>query len=159
MERHDVRPQAATRRALYALSALLWASGAALIVLQLCFRQAGEFGFVRHPAEPALHTLHGVLAVLGLFGLGWLVARHVDPAMALSAGRNGRNPREQRDGRRGGPLLLASIAVLASSGFALYYLPGDAARAASSWLHDVLGALVVVPALWHWLRRSRPTRD
>jgi len=159
MQQHDMRPGVGTRRALYALSALLWASGAALIVLQLCFRQAGEFGFVRHPAEPALHTLHGVLAVLALFGLGWLVARHVDPALEWAAGRQGRHPIEPRGGRTSGPLLLPSLALLATSGFALYYLPGDAARAASSWLHDVLGALVVVPALWHWLRRSRPTRD
>jgi hypothetical protein len=137
------RPAAATRYALYGLAALLWASGAVLLVLQLWFREAGEFGLVRHPAEPALHTTHGVLAVLGLFGLGWITARHAGAAFASPAAR------------RGGPLLLAFLGLLAASGFALYYISADGARAASSWLHAGLGAAVIVPALWHWGRRAR----
>ena len=140
---HGSRTAQATRQALYALAALLWASGAVLLVLQLWFRQAGEFGLVRHPAEPALHPIHGVLAVLGLFGLGWITARHAGAALATTTVR------------RGGPLLLAWLGLLAASGFALYYIPADDLRAAGSWLHAGLGAAVIVPALWHWGRRAR----
>jgi hypothetical protein len=140
---HGTRPAPATRCALYVLATLLWASGAMLLALQLWFRQPGEFGLVRHPAEPALHTTHGVLAVLGLFGLGWISARHAGAALASSGAR------------RGGPVLLAALGLLAASGFALYYLSADAVRAASSWLHAGLGAVVILPALWHWRGRGR----
>ena len=141
------RPGPATRFLLYALSALLWASGALLLALQSWFRRVGEFGLLQHPAEPLLHTIHGVLAVAGLFGLGWLVARHIDPALAANGVLRAR--------RRGGPLLLAIVVLLAGSGFALFYLTGDTARAAGSRLHEALGVLVIAPALWHWLRRGR----
>ena len=139
----DARPALGTRRMVYALAALLWLSGGALFVLQSWFRRAGEFGLERHALEPGARTLHGLLAIAALFGLGWLTASHVGVALA--------SPRA----RRGGPLLLAMVATLAASGFALFYLSADAPRAASGWLHEALGALVLVPALWHWRRRGR----
>lgn len=119
----------------------LWLSGSALLVMQLLLRTPDEFGVARHPLEPAMHTLHGVLALATLYLLGWLSARHV--ATGWSTARR----------RRSGVALLGVLALLAVSGFALYFLAADAARAWSTRLHDVIGAAALLPALLHWLRR------
>jgi hypothetical protein len=137
MERRRMPP--ALRRTVYVGVSALWLSGGALLVLQLFFRRTDEFGLARHPLEPGLLTLHGVLAVLGLYLLGWLSARHVGEAWRLA------------ERRSSGVTLLATLGILALSGFALFFLTGDALRAGAAGLHDWLGALALVPALAHWL--------
>jgi hypothetical protein len=131
------------RRAAYLAVTALWLSGGALLVLQLWLRRPDEFGLMRHPLEPALQTLHGVLGMAALYLLGWLSARHVGEAW------------RRAERRRSGIALLATLGILALSGGALFFLTGDAARAASIWLHDGLGALTPAAALAHWLARRR----
>ena len=134
----------ALRRAAYLGIAALWLSGTALLVLQLFFRRADEFGLLRHPLEPGMLTLHGVLAVLGLYLLGWLSARHVGEAW------------RRAERRVSGITLLATLGILALSGFALFFLASDALREAAARVHDWLGALALAPALAHWLAPRRP---
>jgi hypothetical protein len=139
----------ALRLSAYAGVTALWLSGSVLLALQLWFRKPDEFGVLRHPLEPGLLTLHGVLAVAGVYLLGWLSARHVSEVWA----------RAER--RRSGVALLAALGVLTLSGFALFFLTGDALRADTTRLHDWLGALTLLPALAHWLipRRADAPRD
>lgn len=136
----DLRPGPAARRATYGLALLVWGSGTALALLAWWLRPQGEFGPVMHPAEPAVRTLHGLLAVPALFGLGWLGASH--------AGRAWRSGRP----RAHGPLLLAALLLLAASGFALYHLADDRWCAATGVGHALLGLLALGIAVAHWRR-------
>lgn len=142
IERRRMPP--ALRIAAYVGVGTLWLSGGALLVLQLFLRRPDEFGLLRHPFEPGLTTLHGVLAVLGLYLLGWLSARHVGEAWW----------RAER--RASGSTLLTALGILTLSGFALFFLGSDTLRGAMIGVHDWLGALALAPALAHWLTPRRP---
>jgi len=141
MDRRRMPP--ALRRAAYLGVSALWLSGTVLLVLQLFFRRTDEFGLQRHPLEPSLLTLHGVLGVLGLYLLGWLSARHVGEVW------------QRAERRASGITLLAALAILAASGFALFFLTSDALRDGTIRVHDWLGALALAPTLAHWLAPRR----
>lgn len=127
------------RASVLGVCALLWLSGMAWLVLHLAFEPRNEFGPLPHPWEATLMRLHGVLAVGGVFLLGWLGAGHV-----LERWRRSRN-------RFSGWTLLACAVLLVLSGYALYYSVG-ALHAGSAWVHEWLGAAVIIVALAHWQR-------
>jgi hypothetical protein len=134
----------ALRAATYAGIGALWLSGCAVLALQLWWRRPGEFGLLRHPAEPLLISVHGVLAIGGLYLLGWLSARHVAEIW------------QRAERRVSGSVLLGVLGVLAVSGFALFFLVDERWRDLTAGWHDWLGAATLLPALRHWLRRRRP---
>jgi hypothetical protein len=53
-----------------------------------------------------------------------------------------------------GAALLVALAVLSLSGCALYYLANEQARTATTWLHEIVGALGIVLCLLHRNRRG-----
>jgi len=128
------------RVSVYALCALLWGSGVAWLVLHLAFQGHNEFGALPNPWEAPLLRVHGLLAVGGVFLLGWLAAAHV--GARWSALRN----------RNSGLFLLVTAAVLVASGYALYYSTG-ALHQGAALVHEWLGALAILAALAHWWRR------
>lgn len=91
-------------------------------------------------------ALHGAAAMVALLLVGSVLERHV-----LQAWREGRN-------RVAGAFVLGFTAVLALTGWGLYYLGGELARDIASDLHSVLG-LAIVPVfvlhLFHGRRRRR----
>ena len=66
----------ALRAAILTLGVLLWVSGAAWLVLHFAFAQQTPFGPLPNPWEAPLMRVHGVLAVGGVFLLGWIIGGH-----------------------------------------------------------------------------------
>jgi hypothetical protein len=133
----------ALRTAVFAAAALLWLSGVLWLVLHYALAQAGPFGALPNPWEAVVMRVHGVLAVGGVFVLGWITAGHVAE----------RWPGARK--RRSGLTLGASAAVLVLSGYALYYTTGSP-HEASALVHEVLGVCALFVALAHWWRRRVP---
>ncbi len=134
------------RRALDAIFAVLWTSGCAWLVLQLFFRVEYEFGAVPHPWQPTLLLIHGVAAFFALFVIGWVAGTHVEARWRVNLNRNS------------GIALLSLAALLSVSGFASFYLTGESLRAGTATIHEVLGVIVVIPAVVHWFGQRRIKR-
>jgi hypothetical protein len=79
-----------------------------------------------------------VLAVPGLYLLGWISASH-----GLNGWRMARR-------RLSGGTIWIVLLLLAATGFALFFTTGDAVRTAIALLHEILGVACLVPALAHW---------
>jgi hypothetical protein len=131
------------RSVVLCVSALLWLSGIAWLVLHLRFEPSSEFGRLPHPWEAGLMKIHGIVAVAAVFLLGWLGAGHV-----FERWRRARN-------RLSGWSLVACAGLLVFSGYALYYALGPL-HTGSAWVHECLGAAAIFVALAHWLRIHRP---
>jgi hypothetical protein len=139
-----VQMPAALRLTVFAACALLWLSGVLWLVLHFGFEQHTQFGPLPNPWEPAVMRLHGLLAVGGVFLLGWMAAGHV-----LTRWSSARN-------RISGLALAGSAALLIASGYALYYTTGTLHEVASR-THEWLGTASLLAALAHWWR-IRTTR-
>ena len=128
---------------MYGIVGLLWASGIGWLVFHYFLRQVGEFGAMPHPLEAWWLRLHGAAAFASLWLIGVLWAIHLVPAW---------NARR----RNSGIVLGVALALLVLSGYLLYYVGGDAARAAIALAHWLIGVVLPLPLLLHGLRgRSR----
>ena len=127
------------RTTIYAVAALLWLSGALWLVLHYAFPQASAFGALPNSWEAPLMRVHGLIAVCGVFLIGWMTAAHV--TARWSSERN----------RRSGLALGGTALVLVFSGYALYYTTGSP-HDASGFLHEAIGLLSPAAALAHWWR-------
>lgn len=143
--RSGARPQMAAglRAAVFVAGALLWLSGVLWLALHYAFPQAGPFGPLPNPWEAAVMRVHGVLAVGGVFLLGWITAAHMT-ARWQSARK-----------RLSGLTVAACASVLILSGYALYYSTGSPHEAAAL-VHEGLGVVALLAALLHWRRRHPP---
>jgi hypothetical protein len=131
---------ASLRMLTFSAGALLWISGVAWLVLHYGFAQRTAFGPLPNPWEPTVMRVHGLLAVAGVFLLGWITAGHMSERW------------RSRPRRISGLLLAASGAILIMSGYALYYTTGSPHEVAAL-AHEVLGAAALIVALAHWWRR------
>jgi hypothetical protein len=128
---------------LYACGGALLASGAAWLALHYG-RAAAD---LPHPAEAWLMRLHGLAGFGALFMLGVLAAHHVPHGWRLSA-------RHRYAGQRTTGLVLCSLgALLALTGYALYYFAPETVRPALGWSHAALGATMALLA-WRHRRHS-----
>jgi hypothetical protein len=131
------------RFAVYTVLGVLWVSGCWWLLLDEFFTRPGQFGSMPHPWEPAILLIHGIVAILSMYVLGWVSARHVLrwwPA---------------RLRRLSGGLLAALFAVLTSSGFALFFVSDDRLLRFSAAAHDVIGIAITVFAVQHWFFARR----
>jgi hypothetical protein len=137
------------RAAVFAVSALLWVSGALWMLVHYLFPGHNEFGPLPNGYEAPLLRVHGLIAVAAVFLLGWLGASHMLARWSAWAGR------------ASGLWLLGAALVLIVSGYALYYTTGGL-HAAAGAVHEWLGLAAPAIALSHWLgrqaRESRPQR-
>lgn len=149
MQRNSIRLGSTHRAWLFGAFATAFVTGTAWWVLHRWFQVNGEFGPAPHTAEPWLIRLHGAAAILTLILLGSLLTQHV--RRAWLARRN----------RRSGTLLLAFNALLALTGYALYYAGGESLRALASNAHFALGLALPVMLVLHiaFGRRSRSGAD
>ena len=149
MQRNGIRLGSSHRAWLFGTFATAFVTGVAWWVLHRWFQVNGEFGPAPHPAEHWLIRLHGAAAMLSLVLLGTLLAQHV--RRAWLAHRN----------RRSGTLLLALNALLALTGYALYYSGGESLRAFASNAHLALGLALPVILILHiaFGRRTRAGLD
>ena len=153
------------RRARHALAwacALLLATGVAWLLGHDVWLQQTAFGAQPHPLVAWLLRAHGAIAwctaVIG--GVVWQV--HVRPAWRSVRRRRAhrrRNPalpgpRHGRTRTVSGVLLVIALAVLIGTAIGLQYAPEEA----HAWLsvtHWVLGIVLSLALLWHWLARLR----
>jgi hypothetical protein len=127
------------RVALYSIGALLWLSGALWLLLHYLLPQSTPFGPLPNPWEAPLMRVHGLVAVGGVFLIGWMTAAHV--ATRWTSDRK----------RRSGLALGSAALLLVCSGYALYYSTG-APYDAAALAHEVVGAFAPLAAFAHWWR-------
>jgi len=111
---------AVQRRLFYATIVVLLASGA-------CWALIHYLGLRPYLSEPLLMKVHGAAAMAALILIGGLLPAHVASGWAL------------RQNRSSGALMLAACGLLTVTGYFLYYLGGETAREASSYVHLALG--------------------
>jgi hypothetical protein len=134
------------RATVYGAFAALWASGTLWLVLHYAFAQQTAFGPVPSPWEALTVHLHGLLAVAGVFLLGWVTAEHISARWGLPGARIS------------GYVLTAAATMLVISGYALYYTI-DRLHDAFALTHEILGSAALVLALAHWVPRGRGRRS
>ena len=122
------------RVGLYGTGALLTLTGAAWLAVHYG-RGAGD---LPHPIEAWLMRLHGLLAFAGVFVLGVLAAGHIPHGWRLSHRRRWEHQRSS------GMLLCGMGAVLAVSGYALFYFAPESVRPALGWAHAFVGLTMAV---------------
>jgi hypothetical protein len=132
------------RRLVYVLLGGLWASGAAWLVLRYFMQRNDEFGPTPHPLTPVVLMIHGAFAMAALAVLGFVWGVHVVPAW-----RRGHR-------RATGIAIVALFVLLAASGYGLYYLGDENARARTSLVHWVLGLAAIVPFVVHAVTKVAP---
>lgn len=125
----------------------VWLTGCTWLALHLYFETPDEFGVARHPWEPTLLWVHGVLSIALAYVFGWIMARHASEAW------------RQRKRRLSGGLLTAVAAVLSISGFLLFFVTNDALQLQSARVHEVIGMLVTLFAIEHWRVLNGRSRD
>jgi hypothetical protein len=119
------------RVALHSTGAALLASGGGWLALH--YSIGAGAGELPHPLEAWALRLHGLAAFAGLFVLGALAAAHVPQGWRLSH-------RRRWAGQRSSGVLLCVIgALLALTGYLLYYFAPESLRPALGWAHAFLG--------------------
>lgn len=131
------------RRAIAAVFALLWVSGALWLVYHYFFQADGPFGPEPEALEAWWLRLHGLMAFAALLAVGSLLPLHLRGALTL------------RRNLASGLTTLAMLGWLALTGYALYYFADPDARPWLPCLHWSVG--LVIPALLAaHVRRWRP---
>jgi hypothetical protein len=131
------------RWGVYLVLGTLWLSGCAWLALDQFFQGRGPFGSIPNPLQPAILLAHGIIAILAMYLLGWVSARHVLrwwPA---------------RLRRWSGGLLAALFVLLSVSGFALFFVSDDRWQHLAAAAHDILGVGVTAFAIQHWFFARR----
>ncbi len=124
-----------TSVALLVLTGALW--------LGLHYTVGAGAGELPHPLEAWAMRLHGLLAFVALFVLGAVAAVHLPHGWRLS-----RRPRWAA--QRGSGIALAVLAaLLAFSGWLLYYFAPEWLRPALGWAHAGAGMALAGLLLWH----------
>jgi hypothetical protein len=137
------RMRSRQRAAIYATLGGLWLSGCLWLVLDQFFARPGQFGPMLHPWQPAVLLIHGIVAIAGMYLLGWVSARHVLKWWPV------------RLRRASGTALAALLALLVVSGFALFFLSDDRWLRSVALCHDALGLIVTVFGIQHWFTAKR----
>lgn len=139
----SIRLKRSQRYFLYAVLALLFLSGAGWAYWNY-LRSPGDF---EASAKSWAMKIHGAAAMVILVMIGMLLNGHVK--FAWRARRN----------RANGSIFLSTFAVLALTGYGLYYAGGEGLRAWTSWIHLGVGLALPILLLIHISlgRRTRPT--
>ena len=124
------------RLALYLTGATLLVTGG--LWLAVHYSVGAGAGELPHPLEAWSLRLHGLAAFGGLFVLGVLAAAHIPQGWRLSQ-------RRRWAGQRSSGVLLCVIgALLASSGYLLFYFAPDTVRPALGWAHAFVGVTMAL---------------
>ena len=140
------------RRGVLLVGAVLLLTGLAWLALHYRGGLAAAADDLPHPLEAWALRLHGLAAYGGLFMFGVLAAAHVPAGWRLS-----RRPRWARQ-RASGLMLSGLAALLATSGYALYYFAPEWFRPTLGWTHAAAGLAMAAALAWHQPRRSAGRR-
>ena len=135
----------------------IWTTGVAWLALHYLLVKRGEFGPEQSPLEPWALKAHGAFAFLALWVAGLLWGVHIVRGWG------------QHRRRWSGSVALGGLLLLILSGYLLYYLGAEQARAVTSVAHWALGLALPLAYLVHRLaepaqraapaRKPRPKRD
>lgn len=140
-----LRLSANVRRLIYIIGLGVWVSGVLWLLLHDFFMQAGEFGMAPHPMEPWSLRAHAAFAFAAIWLFGLLSAAH------LQKGWNSRRKRYS------GVALASAFFALIVSGYLLYYVGDEHARAWLSTMHWVVGLVAPLAYVAHRIARRRAT--
>ena len=143
MTRHAHRLIPWQRRTLYASGALLMATGVAWLAVHYSLGSGSGPDALPHPIEAWAMRLHGLAAYGGLFALGVIAAGHVPQGWRLSARHRWSHQRSS------GVTLFSLGAVLALTGYLLYYFAPESIRPALGWAHAGVGLVTALLLLSH----------
>jgi hypothetical protein len=146
MHRHPHYPHAHPRRrmprrqrlAVYTVCTILWASGLLWLILDEFFAHPEQFGRTPHPLEAPLLLIHGIVAIVSAYVLGWISARHV--LQWWSGGLR----------RWSGAAFSTLVVILSLSGFALFFISSDEWQRFAKLIHEAIGTVIVLFAIQHW---------
>ena len=144
---HHRRMPRRQRLALYVIGAGLWTSGLLWLLLDLFFARQEQFGRTPHPLQAPLLLIHGVIAILAMYTLGWVSARHV--MRWWTAGER----------RLSGGVFTTVLIVLTLSGFALFFASDDRWQRLAKLTHEALGVAITLLAAQHWFFGKRAYRS
>ncbi len=132
---------------MYATFGALFLSGAGWMLLRAGGANGDELGSARGTAATWLLKIHGAAAMAALVLLGTLLLGHVRSAW------------QARRNQGSGAGIFATCAVLALTGYGLYYAGGERLRGVVSEIHDWIGLAFPAVIAWHVWRgtRKRPT--
>jgi hypothetical protein len=131
---------------LYACFALLFTSGVLWLGVHYFGRSASPIGEIPHPSEAWWMRLHGLAAMVGLVMFGSMMPVHI------------RNGWKLGTSRASGRTMVGVVALLALSGYGLYYLVDEELRAWTGVIHWSIGLALLPAALIHVLYK-RDTAD
>jgi len=131
------------RSLIYIIGIGVWFSGVLWLLLHHFFMQAGEFGMAPNPAEPWSLRAHAAFAFGSIWLLGLLSAMHI---------QNGWNSRRKR---YSGVVLVSAFVTLILSGYLLYYVGEEHARAFLSAMHWIIGVVAPLAYVVHRLSRRQ----
>ena len=134
------------RRAIHALTALLWLSGIAWLVFVYTLAPPGEETPAPHAYAGTALTVHGVAAQVALIAFALVGHAHL---------RAGWRTREQRKSGIGVGLALT---LLAATGLGFYYSANESALPLLRWSHVAIGAALPALVTWHAARAWRLRR-
>lgn len=136
------------RRWIYWTGTGLVATGVLWLLFHYFVHVHGQFGETAHPLEVWWLRLHGAFAMLMLLVLGSLVPVHVRRGWHL------------RKNLLAGWILGLLACALIVSGYALYYVAGEASRPWLSACHWLFGLAMPLALTWHvWRGRRARTRQ
>jgi hypothetical protein len=141
----DLRPERWQRWSAYCVSAWLLATGVLWLLAHYLMRAVAEFGESVHPLEPWMMKLHGAGAMFALFFIGSLVNTHM--RRALRARRH----------LFSGWSMIAVLAALTVSGYALYYIASEESRPIWSAAHWITGLVFPLLLIVHIALAERRT--
>lgn len=133
------------KKALYLSMGVLWLSGVLWLLYHYFLAVNGPFGPAPNPLEQWWLRLHGLSLLVALLAVGSVLPHHAQRAWSLKKNRGH------------GLALLAVLAWLALTGYALYYFATDDNRRWLPLLHWIPGLALPPLLLMHIVQgRKRP---
>ena len=129
------------RLGVYVAGAVLLLTG--VLWLALHYSVGAGAGELPHPLEAWSLRLHGLAGFVALFMLGVLAASHIPHGWRLSARQHWTHQRSS------GLALCVLAALLALSGYLLYYFAPETLRPMIGWTHAIVGMAMVALLLRH----------
>jgi cation transport ATPase len=132
---------------IYLALLFVYVTGIAWMVLHYGINRGDGLEDTWHVVETWMLRAHGAAAMGTLIAFGSMLPAHVPTAWTL------------RRNVVTGIGMLSTIAILAATGWLLYYAPGESARAWSSYLHMAAGVAGPMALLWHLAYRKKRSRN
>lgn len=133
-------------RWVHAVLVFVYVTGIAWMVLHYGVNGGAGLEDAWRVAETWMLRAHGAAAMLALIVFGSMLAHHVPTAWA------------RRRNLASGVTMFTAVALLAASGWLLYYASGEWARAWASYIHMAVGVAGPIALAWHLAYRRRIAR-